>query len=507
MSYRGQEIPYYDFKGGMASNTFLLDVKANEASYLRNIYISDDGGFEKRRGNSVFNSSAMSSGAAVSSLFYYRQRDGDQFLMAISGTKIFKSDDLDGVMDDITGAVTISSGQNNIWTESQMNDLAIFVGGAPDAPIRWDGTGNATALGGSPPTGNFGFSHNNRFFIGNTSADPSLIYWSTLGNPEDWSGTGSGSQNIERNDGDTLIGAAPINTNIVLLFKQNSIHQFVTTAEPFPYYPLFKGVGAVGKRAIVVADGITYFVTPQARMKSTDGSTIKVYSTKIDDVWDGLNKSRLQYIVGKRYTGVGFDHIVWMCSNGVSSSNNLAIVWDLKNECWLQHTSGYKANSATKTQSGVLYTGHYDGKIYRQDVAGTYNDASETSPGAIDAVWRSGFGISKTMERSYQIARVNVGLVSQTVGFLVVGYGFNFNIDQFTQDIDMKTQSSSMWDASSWDVDLWGTQSDLIRTIPIIYRGNNFQLSFSNRTQSETFKIHGYTVSGKESAVRNFQLT
>lgn len=506
VTYRGTETPYYDFTGGMSSNSFLLDVKANEASYLRNIYLASDGGFEKRRGNTVFNSSAMSSGAAVTGMCYYRQKDGSEWLMATAGTKIFASTSLNGTMTDITGAVTITTGANNIWTESQMNDLAIFVGGAPDAPIKWAGSGNAAALGGSPVSGNFGFAHNNRFFIGNTTTNPSTIYWSILGNPEDWSSAGSGNQDVEKNDGDTLVGAAPLNTNVVLLFKQNSVHQFVTTAAPFPYYPLFKGVGAVGKRAIVVADGIAYFITPQARMKSTDGSSVTLYPTNIDDVWDGLNKSRLQYIVGKRYTGVGFDHIVWICSNGSSSTNNLAIVWDLENKCWLQHTTAYKANAATKTQAGILYTGHYDGKIYKQDVSSTYVDASESGAG-IDAVWRSGAGIHKSIERSVQLARINIALVSQTSGSLTVGYGFNFTSDQFLTTVNMQAPGASLWDAARWDSGIYGGQSDIVQTIPIQARGNNFQISFGNRNANETFKVHGYTLSGKESAVKNFQIS
>lgn len=507
MGYRGTETPYYDFSGGQSSNSFGLDITANEASLLRNIIISADGGFEKRRGNTVFNSSAMSSGAAVTGLLYYRQKDGTQYLMATSGTKIFKADDLDGTMDDITGAVTITSSANNIWTESQMNDIAIFVGGAPDAPIKWSGSGNAAALGGSPVSGSFGFTHNNRFFIGSPAASPSTIYWSILGNPEDWSASGSGNQDIEKNDGDTLVGAAPLNTNMVLLFKQNSIHQFLTNSAPFPYFPFAKGVGAVGKKAIVVVDGIAYFITPQARMKSTDGSTITDYSTGIDDVWDGLNQSRLKYIVGKRYTGMGFDHLIWMCSNGTGTTNDLAIVWDLKSKCWLQHTTGYKANAATRTQSGTLYTGHYDGKIYKQDVLSIYSDASETSPGAIDALWQSGWGIHKSIERSVQLARLNVAFISQTTGSLQISYGFNFNSNQFNVDVDMQAPGQAVYDTAIYDTDIYGGQSDITRRILIRGRGNNFQVSLGNKVAAQTFKIHGYTLSGKESAVKNFQIS
>lgn len=506
MTYRGEESIFFDFSGGMASNTYVMSVKPNQATLLRNVYISSDGGIEKRKGNSAFNASAMvSSSTPVTGLGYYKQGDGDQWLMAIAGTAIFKADNLDGVMDDVTGAVSITTGQNNIWTHSQMSDLSIFVGGAPDAPIKYSGSGNAAVLGGSPPSGSFGFTHNNRFFIGNTTANPSRIYWSILSNAEDWSGTGSGSQDIEVNDGDTLVGATPLNTDIVLLFKQNSIHQFVTRTSPFPYFPLFKGVGAVGKNAIVNVDGIAYFITPRARMKATDGSSITVFPDSIDDIWDGLNASRLQYIQGIRYTGEGIDHLIWICSNGSSSTNNLAIVWDLQNKCWLQHTTGYKANVVTKTQYGTLYTGHYNGVIYQQDVSNIANDASETSPGAIDALWRSGWNLNKTMEQSFHPFRLNVGIISQTTGLLTVSYGFDFSEDQNSEDLNMQSPGM-LWDEGIWDVDSWGGQSDVIRHIFIKGRGLSFQVAFGNRTASQTFKVQGYSVSGKKSSVKAFQI-
>jgi len=505
MGYRGEEQVFFDFTGGMASSTYVMSIKPNQAVLLRNVYINSDGGLATRRGNTAFNASAMvSASTAITGLGYYKLASND-YLVAIAGTAIFKSDDLDGTMDDITGAVTITTGQNNIWTHTQMNNLSIFVGGAPDAPIKWSGSGNAAVLGGTPPNGAFGFTHNNRFFIGNTTANPSRIAWSVLSNPEDWSGTGSGTQDIEVNDGDVLVGAAPINTDIVLLFKQNSIHQFVTRTPPFPYFPLFKGVGAVGKNAIVVADGVAYFITPRARMKATDGSTIMEFPDTIDDIWDGLNISRLQYIQGVRYTGEGIDHIIWMCSNGSSSTNNLAVVWDLKNKCWLQHTTGYKANVATKTQYGTLYTGHYNGVLYKQDVEGQYMDASETSPGTIDALWRSGWNLTKSMEQSFHPFRLNIGIVSQFEGLLKVGYGFDFSTDQKIEDVNMQA-AGGLWDEGEWDQMTWGGQTDVIRHVFIKGRGLSFQVTFSLAVANQAFKIQGYSVSGKKSSVKAFQI-
>lgn len=509
--YRGQELEFFDFSGGMASNKPATLIERNQAKLLRNINVTPGGGIEKRQGDTVFNSSALTGAGAVTGLGYYKNLSASEWLLAISGSAIYQSSSLSGTFTDITGAVTITSSANNMWTFSQMNDLAIFVGGAPNPPIKYSGAGNAAALGGSPVSGAFGFQQNNRFFIGSTAANPSRLYYSVLSNPEDWSGTGSGSLDIYTNDGDILVGAATLTTDNVLLFKQNSIHLMPVRTAPFPVFPIFRGVGAVGKKAIVEADGLVYFITPQARMKVTDGSRIFTeqdlpHLRDIDDIWDGLNQSRLQYIQGIRYTGLGFDHIVWVCSNTSSSTNNLAIVWDLNNKCWLQHTTGYKASVLAKTQSGVLYAGHYNGKVYKKDVASTYSDSSETSPGAIDALWRSGWGIQNSLQTSIHPARLNIAMLGQSSGSLTVGYGFDFSTDQSITAVDMQAPGG-LWDQMLWDQGKWGGQSDIVRHVFLKGRGTAFQVSFSNMTAGQYFKVHGFTVSGKKSAQKVFTVS
>lgn len=503
--YRGSELPFFDFSGGMASNRPSTLLENNQAILLRNIIITPGKGFKKRQGNTAFNASAMTGSGAITGLQYFKPSSGNDHLAAITGSKIFESASLDGTMNDITGAVSITSGANNIWTSAVFNDLAIFVGGAPDAPIKYSGTGNAAVLGGTPPNGNFCFTVNGRFFIGNTTANPSRLAWSILSNPEDWSGTGSGIADVQKNDGDSLVGAGIISDDLVLLFKETSIHKIITRSSPFPVFPLFKGIGAVGKNAIVAIDGIIYFISPRAKMFATDGNQILDFNDDIDDVWSGLNTSRLKYIQGIRYQGQGYDHLVWHCSSGSSSTNNLAIVWDLTNKCWLQHTSGYSANIATLHQNGVMYMGSYDGKIYKQDVSGTYADASEASPGAIDALWRSGWNTQKSLQQSIHPFKLNIALLSQTTGNLRVGYGFDFSTDQISQDVDMKAPGG-LWDQAQWDIDLWGYQSDIVRSIFTIGRGNAFQISIGNLVASQAFIVHGFTVAGNKSAQKLFQV-
>ena len=517
MTTRLTEIPQgtvADFRGGLNTASPATLIAMNQAMDLRNVFITPGGGLEKRRGNETFNSVAMNSGANVQGIGYYKQNTGSklEFLIAITGDKIFKSDALDGTMDDITGGLTITDGVNNIWTHTVMNDLSIFVGGpdgTPDAPIKFTGTGNAALLGGSPPSGSFGFTANNRMFIGSTSADPSQIKWSGLAAPEDWSGVSSGSQDIRTNDGDKLVSWAVLNTDVVLLFKENSIHQFIIREEPFPVFTLFEDNGAAGKDSVVVADGLVYFITPNKRMRITDG--VQIISDKdipnlgaIDDIWDTTVSSLLHTTHGFRYTGKDFDHIVWIVTTSGNSVHDTALIWDLTNKCWLKHTTGYQANVATITQMGTLYTGHFDGKIYEQDVADDYSDASETT-GTIDALWRSGWNTQGSLQESVRPFRLNVTLQTQGSGLLIIMYGFDFTEDSRYLEVSM-TAGGAIWNAFEWGDAIWSGRDEIIRHIFLRGRGNAFQLVFKNAEDDVKFRIHGYSISGSRAGQKLFQV-
>lgn len=497
MSRRSKPLRFFDFSGGLNTNATVTSLSHNQAVDLQNINLLPSGGFQKRRGNTAFNASALASGAAVHGLGYYRQADQDEWLLAIAGTTFSHSTALNGTFTGATGAVTITTGQNNIWTFSQLNDLAIFVGGAPDAPFRWNGAGDAAALSGTPPSGNFGIAANNRMFIGNTTANPSQIAWSILGNPENWTGTGSGTQDVQKNDGDTLVGAARLGIDSLLLFKQNSIHNLIIRTAPFPLFPLFQNVGAVSKSAILEVDGMIYFITPEPRMKATDGRQIFDFPDYIDSTWNGLNSARLKYIQGMYSKRLR--QIWWICSNATSSTNNYCIVWDLERKAWLRHTTGFGMNVGAIAQDRVPYCGAYDGKVYKMDVAGTFTDASEASPGAINSYWKSGWYDVESMILSKHIPYADVNFTNQTTGTMEFGVSYDFATSPSTIAIAMSSPGA-LWNQGVWNIGIWGGQSDRSKLVFFKGRGKFVQFFIRNQNASENLQFNGFEVPVKPEA-------
>ena len=484
-------VRFFDFTGGLNTKSPVTALADNEALDLQNINILPSGGFEKRNGNSVFNGTAMNSGAAVHGISYFKTAAANEFLVSICGDKVYKSDSLDGTMDDVTGAITVATGADKIWTFDTMNDLLISVGGTPGVPWKYSGTGNAAVLAGSPPNGSFGLSANKRFFIGGTAAAPSRIYWSILGNPEDWSGVGSGSQDVQQNDGDTLVGAAVLNNDHMLVFKQNSIHDLIITTSPFPLFQIYKNIGAVSKAGIVSAEGKVYFITPEPRMRATDGSSIEVFPDTIDPTWDGLNKSRLQYIQGVYYPRLR--QIWWICSNGSATTNNYCIIWDLNRKCWLGHPTGYKMNVLCMAANRIAYGAAYDGKIYKLDDSTKTVDDSETSPGAINAFFRTGWKDMKEMLLAKNFPYVDLNFKTQNTGTFDFGYGFDFSSDRSIVTIDMLS-AGGKFGTAVFGVDTYGGTTDKTKLTFTKGNGKFVQFLFRNNNASQAFTFNGMEI-------------
>lgn len=492
MGSENKSIVLEDFSGGRNSFYPEQSVGLDQAIDLQNVNLLTKG-FEKRQGNTAFNSSVMvDATTAIVGMGYVKFTSSSEYLNAVAGTKFFTSVGLSGTMADATGAVSITSGQNNYWTPVIYNDLQIWFGGAPDAPFKYSGSGNAAALGGSPPSAKTAFVANNRIFAISTTANPSRLQWPILGNPEDWTGTGSGSSDVSKNDGEELLFGVPITSDVAILFKNSSTHMAVLTRAPFPVYQLQKGEGAAGRYAYAFVNGTIYFITPSRRMKSTtDGRTFTEYPSDVNDLWDSVNSTRISNIFGIYYPNLRQIH--WLVSTGSSTKNNVSIIWDLENECWLYHPTGFQSNVACLVQNRRLFTGHYIGKMFEQDKSGTFTDASESSPFAIDAYWQTPWMKEESLSDIIHPHWVDVSMLSQSTGTLTLSYGFDFNKDQFSDSLDM-TSSSARWDSAVWDTGRWGGQTSVIRRVTSTGRGNTFSVKFRNASASQAFTVQAATI-------------
>lgn len=503
------EVTFKDFSGGQASAKGETSLATNEFKELNNVVILPSGsGLRSKPGNTEFNSSAMSGGHPVMGIGYYEQVDDDYWLMAVCDNKVFKSDSFDGTMDDISGSLTITADQDNLWQIFTFNDLAIGVGGplgAPNAPWKWSGTGNAAVLGGTPPSADFGFVFNNRLFLGVQSTD--TLYWSAIRAPEDWSTSGddgTGSAVIGKQDGGKLVAGVGLNTNTALIFKTNGVTVMAGRESPFSFFPLSGFPGCAGKNAAIVVDGMCYYVTPQKRMVITDGE--RVFDDRdfprlsnVDDVWDDFDTDRLKFLQATEVRGRDFHWIVWSSTvAAVPGENSFAVIWDLKNKCFITASSGFESNGFVYIPDKGLYMAGYDGKIYKCLVEGTFTEASN---GAAAPSWEveSDQLVLSSYIRGLQVQRANVLYRSRDDGEMTFSWGYD---SSGTSKSTTMTPPGDVFGTSSlFGIAQFSSEKAVNQPVFTLGRGNTFKWKLSGSGELD-YRIHGVSLYGKQSGTK-----
>lgn len=300
-----------------------------------------DGGPHEIGGTSKVNSSAVESGAAVTGLVdYWRQgTSGVQARRRVihAGTKVL-ADTNDGVF-----STTLFTGleSGKVPSYFTFDDLLIIASDSTtDVPKSWDQT-TAQNLAGTPPNFSFGCAHKNRAWASGNAAAPSRLYYSVNTNPEDWVGSGSGSIDIDPDDGDIITGIAS-HKDELWVFKgpnKGSIHRITgsspTGSDAFARKNYVKGIGACWHNAIFPFGDDLGYVSQYGSVHSL--SATSAYGDFFDAalsrpingwILEHLNYTRLRNIWaatdplgGKVFITMSID---------ASSTNNIVLVMDYR---------------------------------------------------------------------------------------------------------------------------------------------------------------------------------
>lgn len=523
-----KEVVFNSFAGGYAGAKGAGSLSPNEALDLDNIILLPGGnGFRNRLGNKELdtnNFTSMSEWDIIVGLGMFKNATNEYLVWAAHSTSDDDIDFFEGVLDSGVSALRVTMtgtfSKNSLITMFNFQDRVIGVG-ANAAPISIIPGTSGAALAGSPPSGKVGIAWNNRVWIGNTTSNPSKLSYSILNDEEDWTSSGSGFVEPQPGDGDEITAIAPISNNILLLFKNRSIYQVVGRSDPFAVFPLFQSVGCAGNRAVVAAEGLVYFVTPTGEMRITDGN--RIYDDRdiatlshADDLWAQVPKSRLPYVQGFRHQGDSFDHIVWMVSLGASqSTNNYAIIWDLKNKCWLKNSKGFNGNAVCKTSTDRYLIGSYVGaRVNELDYAGRFVDDSEGTPtldgsnrqvAPTDAppirwFWRTDDMSLDSLQNIVQVDRINILTEFEANGNLKFAYGYDGYFDS-TSAVLPVTPSTFILGTSVLAVDLLGGFRSTTNTVRPLGRGQSFNCKFESNDAVQV-EVTKYTLAGRQAATK-----
>lgn len=498
----------YGFKGGWntKASSWTLPPDCLTDSQNINIVWQD---ISKRNGNVILQTSPtiFSSGAAIHGLCDWLSTSGTRYLLVTAGTKIYQAGTLGSTYTDITGAATITSGQNNQHTFASLNNILAICGGVtPDTPLQWNGAGNVASLGGTPPVGNIVCVANNFMFIAGVVAAPSTVYWSNVNDPNTWPGTSS--VNFRYSDGDSITALIEFNQNLVI-FKRRSIGMLFTQTASVsgavtlaPLTQIALGIGCPGKLCVdILPDGRIVFLGTDGHVYSLIGGTLlqdisnSSEGSNIQPTLNTMNFSRLPYAVLRHYPT---RNQFWLSMSSASSTtNDTVFIYDYQLNVWVSSFTNINANvmehsidpRTTPDNPILMITGDYGGNIYEQDKGTT--DAT-VSGGAIDAY--ATVSVLHGVDSKDWIPRsVTVPLEAQTLGQLTLGYGFNGLTDiQSTMTVS-EAQGGGQLDTNFvLDTSTLGGPTTLRQVVPISSQGKVWttQVQFRNSSASQPFQVH-----------------
>lgn len=483
------------FKGGWntkeSSWTFPKD-SMSDAQNINLVHMD----IQKRSGNAFLNGSALSSGAAIHGLYDWLINSGTRYLIVTAGAKIYNSAALSSTFSDITGSTTITTGQNNQHTFSSLNNIVAICGGTtPDTPIQWTGSGNASALAGSPPAGNLTCTANNFMFISGVAANPSRVYWSNVSDPGTW-----GSSNFidfRYADGDSVTSIIELNQNL-LIFKRRSIGLLFTQSNTVsgavtlsPLTEVIVGTGCPGGQCVEnLPDGSVVFLGTNAHVYLIQGGTSVTdisdpsEGSNIQPTLDSMSISRLQYAVVKFYPT---RNQVWISMSSLgSTSNDTVFIYDTQVGVWVSPFTNLNINvmeptidtRSTPNHPILMVTGDYGGMVYEQD-KGT-SDVSGIA-GAIDG-WGTvciRYAVDKT---DFVPRSIAVPFEAQASGTLQVGYGFNGLNTVTTLTNVSQIQSGDILDSTFiLDTSVLAGPSSLRYIIPVSSNGREYSIQIKVR--------------------------
>lgn len=474
---------------------YLIDAK--------NLVYEFDGGLHKAPGTSKLNSAVLESGVTVRGVYdFWRQGIVDsptQRRIVHVGTKI-KYDQADGTFIDLFTGMSDSS----IPQYSTFDDLLIIGSSvAADLPRSYDNT-TAQLLAGSPPNFSFSVSHQNHQFAAGVFSNPSRLYFCVPLDPENWTGVGSGSIDIDPNDGDMITGIISHKGDLWVFKGPNrgSIHRIQgSSLATWTKTPFIQGLPLAWITGLFKFGDDIGFIT-------TNGSVHSLKATAAygdyNQAWlsypinkylqENLNNNRARYFVTATDPNRGY---VWIgITPSGQTTNTRYLIMDYRfmsqNEAYPRWSywdaRAFAAIALVRdVQRPRLMTGGYDGFVYKMD-----QTTRTTNGSAINMT-------AQTPSLTYGEEWLLKNLAGAGVSLNALNNNpvtFSWLLDGVTSQNTTVTQGASggVFDVGLFDTAVFGGQAFVPRFFGI-ENGGDFRAisySFSDNTNESDLEIHSF---------------
>lgn len=495
-----QNTEYTNFVGGLNDTSDSTVVKDNEATDLQNVVFTTSGAFTKRPFFAPLTTSdaATCGGSAATGLAFYKQADGDRFLVAVCANDTIQKMDYasgnsgpDGAWDAITGSLSFDVNANILADFAVAeDDLIIEDGLNTTAPYIFTGTGNASALSGSPPNSTMVEYHKRLLWIAGNNSNPSRVTFSNLDDITTW--TSTDFILVETDDGQPITGLVS-GLDCLYTFKSHSIWRICgTNRDDFTLEQMVRGVGASNQQAITVINNQFVFQTWTGDVAIYDGGLrVEILSGKIEGSLADTETTRTRLASAIAFDdGTGDEDFYLSTTLAGDSEHSRVLVFDTLHKAWTKF-AGVHANALM-----VYETGSIEQALGFSDYQGVVNEYPTTHANANmtdEAYYKSGQSLLG-MPQQKTVHLVQVLARQEARGHeLTFEPRINFASTGIQKTIEL-AGSGAVYDTAIYDVDTYADLTTTLADIEINQTSNYFQWYIENLEDQEPFLVRAVRV-------------
>lgn len=286
-----------DFSGGLNTWKSGIYLQDNESPNLRNVIFDKNGAISRRQGYSKRNSTAIGDGAHdVDSIYQLEQSNGNKYCVAFSSTTGYYSTDTCQTFTAFISTLTLNTGSNDVNCDA-MQDRLYCVNNQYN--FYFNGTDDVV-VSSIPAGAKLIKVYRNRCFVFNTTANPSRVFYSALGDCTSWN-TARDFFDIAPEDGDVGTGIGePLYDGLTFYKKFSTWMLKGQTPDTFVLINISKNIGAQNHRAIANFNNVQYFGSlgpngGQPGVYGFNGIVISEASLKLRNEIDTLDTSKANF--------------------------------------------------------------------------------------------------------------------------------------------------------------------------------------------------------------------
>lgn len=489
-----------------------IRVDPTELRDSQNIRYFPIGGFKWREGYSTFGNTT---GSAVTGLYMGRFSSGTNVAFRTQGTMLEKMDNLDGTWDDITGALSLTAGQNNLVSWAILNDVVIGCNGVNNA-FQISSALSASTVGAMPGTEIPTFVYEHRGYMWYIT--PDRAYFSNLNVPATVS-TNDYIRPGGKNGGAIIGGVDYQGKNFV--FKRHGIYgvefqptRVNTAGDLFPFIenpnPIVPGVGTQSARSIIKfttpathktpGQELVFFVDQFGVPRVFDGSTSLSIGTAIMDSrdenilsLDNADKTRTPYVWSINDPANNLIH-VFMSTTGQTKHD---MCWTLDYTtafAWSRDSyyDTFNCGAIFEDLAGVFrpYFGNYSGQVFKMNDGQNDNGQPITSWATTGDMFRN----SPVVKCSWLYLEMRGANGSDTQDVDIDFYVDGEDSPSAASSLVLYKQNQSEWDEVNWNEFNWAYSGLTTKSAEINLEAKSLRVRFSNTTLNSTCVVEGISI-------------